>query len=54
MWMYFTGHAMWPALIINESQVGAKRVIKRGDKSVPVQFFGTHDFAWFVATLNIY
>ncbi|KAJ8635768.1 hypothetical protein MRB53_010035 [Persea americana] len=46
VWAKLTGHAMWPALIINESQVRAKRVIKRGDKSVPVQFFGTHDFAW--------
>lgn len=45
IWAKLTGHAMWPAVIVNESQVSANGSLKQGDKTVPVQFFGTHDFA---------
>jgi hypothetical protein len=42
-----TGHAMWPAVVVDESDVPAKRAMKpvRLDQSINVQFFGTHDFA---------
>nr|CAD1831719.1 unnamed protein product [Ananas comosus var. bracteatus] len=38
---------MWPAVVMDESNVGARGVLKlaRVDQSVLVQFFGTHDFA---------
>ncbi|XP_019707927.1 histone-lysine N-methyltransferase TRX1 [Elaeis guineensis] len=47
VWAKLTGHAMWPAVVVNESNVGASQGLKpvRVDKSVLVQFFGTHDFA---------
>lgn len=43
------GHAMWPAVVIDEAYVGANRVLKtmQGERAVSVQFFGTHDFARF-------
>ncbi|KAL5703167.1 hypothetical protein ACHQM5_028294 [Ranunculus cassubicifolius] len=48
IWAKLTGHAMWPAVIVNESNVAARKSLKtnQGDKRFPVQFFGTHDFAW--------
>lgn len=41
---------MWPALIMDESLIGGRKGLKRtkGDRSVLVQFFGTHDFARFI------
>ena len=41
------GHAMWPAIVLDESHVGDRKGLKKisGEKSLPVQFFGTHDFA---------
>ncbi|GAV58994.1 PWWP domain-containing protein/SET domain-containing protein/FYRN domain-containing protein/FYRC domain-containing protein/PHD_2 domain-containing protein/zf-HC5HC2H_2 domain-containing protein [Cephalotus follicularis] len=47
IWAKLTGHAMWPAIVVDESLVGDRKglnKISRG-RSVPVQFFGTHDFA---------
>jgi hypothetical protein len=41
---------MWPAFVVDESLIGDHKglsKISRG-RSVPVQFFGTHDFARFV------
>lgn len=53
LWFASTGHAMWPAVVLNESNIGASQGLKpaRVDKSVLVQFFGTHDFARFHAFL---
>ncbi|KAM0944167.1 putative [histone H3]-lysine(4) N-trimethyltransferase [Dioscorea sansibarensis] len=47
VWAKLTGYAMWPALIMDESFIGGRKGLKRtkGDRSVLVQFFGTHDFA---------
>lgn len=47
VWAKITGHAMWPAVVVDESNVPANRALKevRLDQSVLVQFFGTHDFA---------
>ncbi|CAA3025371.1 histone-lysine N-methyltransferase ATX2-like [Olea europaea subsp. europaea] len=47
IWAKLTGHAMWPSIILSESLVGKHKGLNRisGGKSVPVQFFGTHDFA---------
>lgn len=47
VWAKITGHAMWPAVVVDESDVPAKRAMKpvRLDQSINVQFFGTHDFA---------
>ena len=41
------GHAMWPALVLDGSLFGEHKGLNRnsGEKSVLVQFFGTHDFA---------
>lgn len=38
---------MWPAIVLDESQTGGRKGLKKtsGEKSVLVQFFGTHDFA---------
>ena len=38
---------MWPAIVVNESLVGDCKGLSKisGGRSVPVQFFGTHDFA---------
>ncbi|KAK4255349.1 hypothetical protein QN277_008360 [Acacia crassicarpa] len=45
--LYRPGHAMWPALVMDESLAGNCKGLKlfSGGGSVPVQFFGTHDFA---------
>lgn len=42
-----TGHAMWPAIVLDESLAGGRKGLNKvsGEKSVLVQFFGTHDFA---------
>ncbi|KAL3506598.1 hypothetical protein ACH5RR_031980 [Cinchona calisaya] len=47
IWAKLTGHAMWPALVLDDSLVGERKGLNRnsGEKSVLVQFFGTHDFA---------
>ncbi|KAJ6845956.1 putative histone-lysine N-methyltransferase ATX2 [Iris pallida] len=47
VWAKIIGHAMWPAVIVDESNIGARTGLQsiQRDKSVLVQFFGTHDFA---------
>ncbi|KAF7837087.1 histone-lysine N-methyltransferase ATX2-like [Senna tora] len=47
VWAKLTGHAMWPALVMDESLAGNCKGLKlfSGGRSIPVQFFGTHDFA---------
>ncbi|PHT39227.1 Histone-lysine N-methyltransferase ATX2 [Capsicum baccatum] len=47
LWAKLTGYAMWPAIVLDESLAdGCKGLNKvSGEKSVLVQFFGTHDFA---------
>ncbi|KAK9141113.1 hypothetical protein Scep_010794 [Stephania cephalantha] len=47
IWAKLTGHAMWPAVVVSESITDACKRLKssNGEKSVSVQFFGTHDFA---------
>ncbi|XP_075512041.1 histone-lysine N-methyltransferase ATX2-like [Primulina tabacum] len=47
IWAKLTGHAVWPAIVLDESQVGARKGLNKtsGEKSVLVQFFGTYDFA---------
>ncbi|KAK6145756.1 hypothetical protein DH2020_019625 [Rehmannia glutinosa] len=47
IWAKLTGHAVWPAIVLDESHVGERKGLKKtsGEKSVLVQFFGTHDFA---------
>ncbi|KAL2485415.1 Histone-lysine N-methyltransferase ATX2 [Abeliophyllum distichum] len=47
IWAKLTGHAMWPAIILDESLMGEHKGLNRisGEKSFLVQFFGTHDFA---------
>ncbi|XP_027117144.1 histone H3-lysine(4) N-trimethyltransferase ATX1-like isoform X1 [Coffea arabica] len=47
IWAKLTGHAMWPALVLDGSLFGEHKGLNRnsGEKSVLVQFFGTHDFA---------
>ncbi|RRT55051.1 hypothetical protein B296_00048740, partial [Ensete ventricosum] len=44
-----TGHAMWPAVVVSESNFGPRGDLKptRINQSILVQFFGTHDFARF-------
>lgn len=41
---------MWPAIIVDESLIGDRKGLRNisGGRTVPVQFFGTHDFARFV------
>lgn len=48
VWAKLKGHAMWPAVVVHESDVGERKGFKANhdDGSIPVQFFGTHDFAW--------
>lgn len=43
------GYAMWPAIVVDESLIGDRKGLTKslGGRSVPVQFFGTHDFARF-------
>ncbi|KAK8510354.1 hypothetical protein V6N12_011725 [Hibiscus sabdariffa] len=45
--MVLQGHAMWPAIVVDESLIGDRKGLSKisGGRSVPVQFFGTHDFA---------
>ncbi|KAM6566547.1 hypothetical protein CsatA_025675 [Cannabis sativa] len=47
IWAKLTGHAMWPAIVVDESLIVDRKGLSRtaGGISVPVQFFGTHDFA---------
>ncbi|KAG9447430.1 hypothetical protein H6P81_013558 [Aristolochia fimbriata] len=47
IWAKLTGHSMWPAIVVGESNVSACKDLKptAGEGSIPVQFFGTHDFA---------
>ncbi|KAL1323025.1 hypothetical protein HN51_068043 [Arachis hypogaea] len=46
VWAKLTGHAMWPAVVLDESLARkCKGLNTLGGNSVPVQFFGTHDFA---------
>ncbi|XWS22244.1 hypothetical protein CRYUN_Cryun29cG0017900 [Craigia yunnanensis] len=47
IWAKLTGHAMWPAIVVDESLVGDRKGLSKisGGRSIPVQFFGTHDFA---------
>lgn len=41
------GHATWPAIVLDESVIGSRKGLNKitGEKSILVQFFGTHDFA---------
>lgn len=45
------GHAMWPAVVVDESCLGNRKGLTKNSegKSVPVQFFGSHDFARYAA-----
>ncbi|XP_042480211.1 histone H3-lysine(4) N-trimethyltransferase ATX1-like [Macadamia integrifolia] len=47
IWAKLTGHAMWPAIVMNEADISARKGLKptSAERSIPVQFFGTHDFA---------
>ncbi|XP_010457683.1 PREDICTED: histone-lysine N-methyltransferase ATX2-like isoform X2 [Camelina sativa] len=48
IWAKLTGHAMWPAIIVDESVIVKRKGLNNkasGGRSVLVQFFGTHDFA---------
>ncbi|XP_071696799.1 histone H3-lysine(4) N-trimethyltransferase ATX1-like [Rutidosis leptorrhynchoides] len=47
IWAKLTGHSVWPAIVLDESFVNIRRGLSKisGEKSVLVQFFGTHDFA---------
>ncbi|KAK4341469.1 hypothetical protein RND71_039970 [Anisodus tanguticus] len=47
IWAKLTGHAMWPAIVLDESLAGGRKGLNKvsGENSVLVQFFGTHDFA---------
>ncbi|KAG6667557.1 hypothetical protein CIPAW_01G108600 [Carya illinoinensis] len=47
IWAKLTGHAMWPAIVVDESLIGDHKGLSKilGGQSITVQFFGTHDFA---------
>ncbi|CAH2059896.1 unnamed protein product [Thlaspi arvense] len=48
IWAKLAGHAMWPAVVVDESVIGERKGLNNkvsGGRSVLVQFFGTHDFA---------
>ncbi|CAF1865457.1 unnamed protein product [Brassica napus] len=48
IWAKLSGHAMWPAVIVDESVIGERKGLTNkvsGGRSILVQFFGTHDFA---------
>ncbi|XP_050232395.1 histone-lysine N-methyltransferase ATX2-like [Mercurialis annua] len=47
IWAKLTGHAMWPAIVVNKSLIGEHKGLNKnsGERFVFVQFFGTHDFA---------
>ncbi|CAI0397255.1 unnamed protein product [Linum tenue] len=51
IWAKLTGHAIWPAIVVEESVIGSSRGSKTnlGGRFVPVQFFGTHDFARYLS-----
>ncbi|RVW92294.1 Histone-lysine N-methyltransferase ATX1 [Vitis vinifera] len=40
-------HAMWPAIVVDESIIHNRKGLNKisKEKSLPVQFFGSHDFA---------
>ncbi|KAL3621646.1 hypothetical protein CASFOL_036558 [Castilleja foliolosa] len=47
IWAKLTGYTAWPAIVLDESNVGERKGLKKisGEKSILVQFFGTYDFA---------
>ncbi|XP_063940636.1 histone-lysine N-methyltransferase ATX2 isoform X1 [Daucus carota subsp. sativus] len=47
IWAKVTGHPMWPAIVLDESACSNLKILNKisGERSVLVQFFGTHDFA---------
>ncbi|KAJ6956318.1 histone-lysine N-methyltransferase ATX2-like [Populus alba x Populus x berolinensis] len=47
IWAKLTGHAMWPAIVVDGALIGDHKGISKniGGGSISVQFFGTHDFA---------
>lgn len=47
IWAKLTGHAMWPAIVVDESIIHNRKGLNKisKEKSLPVQFFGSHDFA---------
>ncbi|KAJ8755248.1 hypothetical protein K2173_019046 [Erythroxylum novogranatense] len=47
IWAKLTGHAMWPAIVVDEALISDRKGLNKfgGGKSALVQFFGTHDFA---------
>ncbi|KAK4489122.1 hypothetical protein RD792_004916 [Penstemon davidsonii] len=47
IWAKLTGHAIWPAIVLDKSHVAQREGLNNisGEESVQVQFFGTHDFA---------
>ncbi|KAF9688319.1 hypothetical protein SADUNF_Sadunf02G0185100 [Salix dunnii] len=51
IWAKLTGHAMWPAIVVDGALIGDHKGLSKniGRGSLSVQFFGTHDFARFVA-----
>ncbi|KAF7132953.1 hypothetical protein RHSIM_Rhsim09G0037300 [Rhododendron simsii] len=48
-------HAMWPAVVVDESCLGNRKGLTKNSegKSVPVQFFGSHDFARYLSELKL-
>ncbi|XP_074322612.1 histone-lysine N-methyltransferase ATX2-like isoform X2 [Apium graveolens] len=47
IWAKLSGHANWPAIVLDESVIGGRKGLNKitDEKSILVQFFGTHDFA---------
>ncbi|KAJ6403891.1 hypothetical protein OIU84_012148 [Salix udensis] len=47
IWAKLTGHAMWPAIVVDGALIGDHKGLSKniGGGSLSVQFFGTHDFA---------
>ncbi|EPS74191.1 hypothetical protein M569_00564, partial [Genlisea aurea] len=47
IWAKLTGYAIWPAIVLDESHVSKRKDLNKisGEKTIVVQFFGTHDFA---------
>ncbi|XP_043722085.1 histone H3-lysine(4) N-trimethyltransferase ATX1-like [Telopea speciosissima] len=48
IWAKLIGHSMWPAIVLNEeAHISAREGLKPTsvERSITVQFFGTHDFA---------
>lgn len=50
------GHAVWPAVVLDDSRVAERKGLKKGsgEKAVLVQFFGTHDFARYYQFLSLF